>query len=82
MLFVVAGGLSLLVAAAWIPLMSESPAKAKWLSAVEHDHILSGVEHDRIMLDIAPAAEFSRKDFICNRNLWPVSTIYLCYHLS
>jgi MFS family permease len=82
MLFVVEGGLSLLVAAAWIPLMSESPAKAKWLSVVERDHILSGVQHDRIMLDTAPAAEFSRQAFICNRNLWLLSAIYLCYHIG
>ena len=82
MLFVVEGGLSLLLAAAWIPLMSESPAKAKWLGAVERDYILSGVEQDRIMLYAAQAAEFSWYDFICNRNLWLLSAIYLCYNIS
>ena len=82
MLFVVEGELSLLLAAAWILLMSESPAKARWLGAVERDYILSGVEQDHIMLDTAPAAEFSRHDFICNRNLWLLSAIYLCYHIS
>jgi MFS family permease len=82
MLFVVEGGLSLLLAAVWIPLMSESPTTAKWLSAVERDYILSGVEQDRIMLDTAPAAEFSWHDFICNRNLWLLSATYLCYHIG
>jgi MFS family permease len=82
MLFVVEGGLSLLLAGIWIPLMSESPAKAKWLSAVERDYILSGVERDRIMLHAAPAADFSWRDFIRNRNLWLLSATYLCYHIG
>jgi nitrate/nitrite transporter NarK len=82
MLFVVEGGLSLVLAGIWIPLMSESPAKAKWLSAVERDYILSGVERDRIMLHAAPAADFSWRDFIRNRNLWLLSAIYLCYHIG
>jgi MFS family permease len=82
MLFVVEGGLSLLLAAAWIPLMSESPAKAKWLGAVERDYILSGVEQDRITLYAAQATGFSWHNFICNRNLWILSAIYLCYHIG
>lgn len=78
-LFVMEGAFSLMLVAVWVPLMSESPARASWLSREERDYIVAGqvsVDGDE------KTAKLDWGALVRDRNLWLLSIIYLLYHVA
>ncbi|WP_044540451.1 MFS transporter [Bradyrhizobium sp. LTSP885] len=81
-LFVVEGLMSLAFAMIWIPLMSETPASARWLSSAERDYLKTEFAKDEQQAGDRPTARINILGLIRDRNLWILSAAYLCYHIA
>jgi MFS family permease len=81
-LFIVEGLMSLAFATIWIPLMSETPASARWLSQAERNYLISEIAADQLRAGDLPTARISILNLLRDRNLWILSAVYLCYHIA
>lgn len=86
-LFVVEGLMSLAFAVIWIPLVSETPASARWLSEAERNYLTAEFAADEQLADDRRSddrrsARISIMELIRDRNLWVLSAVYLCFHIA
>lgn len=84
-LFFIEGVVSLLLLLVWIPLMAESPEKAKWISKEEKEYLTQRIAMERKeRLDnyeshMHPTGS-SVKELLSNKYLWIMTFIYLCHN--
>ena len=81
-LFVVEGLMSLAFAVIWIPLVSETPASARWLSEAERNYLTAEFAADERCADDRRSARISILGLIRDPNLWILSAVYLCFHIA
>jgi MFS family permease len=81
-LFLVEGLMSLAFAAIWIPLMSERPASARWLSEAERNYLAEEFAADERRANDQRSGPISIMGLIRDRNLWILSAVYLCFHIA
>ncbi len=82
MLFIVEGVLSLSFIFVWLPLISETPRRARWISAAELDYIEREIAADKKRTMSADNERSGRAGLFRDLNLWKLSAIYLCYHIA
>ncbi|MDR3531392.1 MAG: MFS transporter [Rhodopila sp.] len=79
--FVVEGLISVLLILVWWPLVDESPAQAKWISAAERDYINTRVaaQERNVRAGGAPA---SYGALFTNSNFWRLTLFYLFFQVG
>jgi MFS family permease len=79
--FVIEGIISVLLILVWWPLVEESPAQAKWISAAERDYITTRIaaqeENTR-----AGGAPVSYRALFANVNFWRLTAFYLFFQIG
>jgi MFS family permease len=82
-LFIIEGVVSLLLICVWLPLISDRPEKAKWISKAERDYLLSTLRaqkaESQLALDAQSQAGGSYKQLFTDKNLWILTTLLICY---
>lgn len=82
-LFGLEGGLSLLLVLIWMPMISDSPQQAKWISLEEKAYLETALEADRVAREHlfagAKGSEWSYKQLLADKNLWLMVLIIMCY---
>lgn len=80
-LFITEGILSLLLICVWLPLIEDTPEKAKWLSKVERDYLVSTLKKEK---ETAIAemeknhVKVSIRELLLNKNMWLLILIFNC----
>jgi MFS family permease len=81
-LFAVEGCISLSLIAIWMPLISDRPENAKWISSEEKEYILSALAAERSEKGGAPAQAPPTKAYgqlFADKNLWLLIALLICY---
>jgi sugar phosphate permease len=83
-LFFFEGVVSLTLIAVWMPLVSDSPEKAKWISKEEKEYLLTTLAAERVQREAnfrnsGAVVKASYGQLFANRYLWIMSVIYFCY---
>lgn len=80
-LFIVEGILSLLLICIWLPLIEDTPEKAKWLSNEEREYLVSTLkkEKESALEEMKRNhIKVSYKELLCNKNMWLLILIFNC----
>lgn len=77
--FIIEGVISLLVLFVWIPMMSDRPDDAKWISKEEKDYINQKMLEQKEMLKSKKATKVSLKDMLNNKSMWKLILLNLFY---
>jgi sugar phosphate permease len=82
-LFFFEGVVSLALIFVWLPLVSDRPADAKWISAAERDYLVTTLAAEKAeqsaAFKTAPGAKPSYAELLRNPYLWLMIAIYFCY---
>jgi MFS family permease len=82
-LFFFEGFASLATLLVWIPMISDRPADARWLGAVDRELLTTTLEAESSARSSAATATVgqgaSYKRLLMDRNLWIMIALYLCY---
>jgi len=82
-MFFVEGGLSILLVVLWLPMISDRPGEAKWLSLEEKNYLEETLEAERLASErhfrTQSGAGWSYKRLLLDKNLWLMTLIVICY---
>ena len=82
-LFFFEGVLSLALIAIWVPLISDCPEEAKWISKEEKEYLLTTLAAEKAQRETnfraTGGARSSYAELLRNRYLWVMVTLYTCY---
>jgi MFS family permease len=82
-LFIMEGVVSLALIGIWLPLISDHPEKAKWISKEEKDYLQAtlGAEIVERQGAFKPANHlgYSYGRLLADKNLWLLTTLFICY---
>jgi sugar phosphate permease len=82
-MFFLEGGLSLLLVLLWLPMMSDRPSDARWISQKEKAYLEETLASERLaserLFRSASGTQWSYKQLLANRNLWLMVLIVICY---
>lgn len=79
--FIIEGIVSLLLILVWWPLIDETPAEAKWISAAERDYITTRIAAQQQQTR-AGGAPFSYRALFANANFWRLTAFYLFFQIG
>ncbi|MGO8718075.1 MAG: MFS transporter, partial [Acidobacteriaceae bacterium] len=83
-LFFFEGVVSLALIAVWLPLISERPEDAKWISKEEKEFLITTLAAERAQADANFRAQgevkWSYGQLLLNKNLWIMIGLYMCYN--
>ncbi|CUH94598.1 hypothetical protein P22_0664 [Propionispora sp. 2/2-37] len=84
-LFYIEGMISLALIFIWMPLISEHPKDAKWISAEEREYLITTLQQEKAERENRfkkqmGTESFSYKQMLFNKNLWLMTGIYLCHN--
>lgn len=81
--FYVEGAITVFLIFIWWPLIDDSPAKAKWLSAAERDYLLERMRQEREG-DAKKSGKVpvNYRELLKNVNLWKMVVIYFCIQVA
>lgn len=84
-LFYIEGIVSLCLMFIWIPLVSERPENAKWISPKEKEYLINTLRKEKEEREIEfknqeKNGSFSYKQLITNKHLWLMTFIFLCHN--
>jgi MFS family permease len=83
-LFFFEGVVSLALIAIWLPLISDRPEEAKWISKEEKEFLLTTLAAEKAQRDINFKAQSQVKwtygQLFLDRNLWIMIALYMCYN--
>jgi MFS family permease len=83
MLFFFEGIVSLALIAVWLPLISDRPEQAKWISQEEKEYLLTTLAAEKAERAARFAAQghikWSYGRLLLDRNIWIMVIIYMCY---
>lgn len=80
-LFIAEGIVSLLLICIWLPLIEDTPEKAKWLSEAERDYLVSTLQKEKELAVEEMKKnhiKLSYKELLCNKNMWLLILIFNC----
>ncbi|CUH97262.1 putative membrane protein [Propionispora sp. 2/2-37] len=80
-LFIGEGIVSLLLIGIWLPLIEDTPEKAKWLSDAEKEYLVSTLKKEKeLALEEMKKKHIkvSYKELLCNKNMWLLILIFNC----
>jgi sugar phosphate permease len=82
-LFYLEGVISLALLFIWMPLMSDRPSDAKWISKEEKDFLVTTLAREKAerqaIFEKAGTHVVSYKKLLTDKYLWMMTLIYLCY---
>lgn len=82
-LFYLEGVVSFATLLVWMPLVSDRPSSAPWISAEERDYLESTLSAEKARREAAPPASGSAQAgygrLLADQNLWIMIGLYLCY---
>lgn len=82
-LFFLEGGISLLLILVWVPMISDKPSDAKWISVEEREYLEGTLEAERLAhqraFQAAGNAKWSYKQLLSDKNLWLMVLLIICY---
>jgi MFS family permease len=82
-LFITEGVVSLLLICIWLPLISDHPEGAKWISSAEKDYLQTTLAREKAerVLAVQGASEvkYSYAQLFVDKNLWLMVTLLICY---
>ncbi len=84
-LFFLEGIVSLCLIFVWLPLVSERPEDAKWISEEEKDYLITTLRQEKLerkelFKKQVGDANISYKTLLSNKNLWLMTLIYFCHN--
>jgi sugar phosphate permease len=82
-MFFVEGGFSCLLVLLWLPMISDRPREAKWISEEEKNYLEETLESERLASErrfqSQAGANWSYKRLLRDKNLWLMTLIVICY---
>jgi sugar phosphate permease len=82
-LFFFEGIVSLALIAIWLPLISDRPEQAKWISPEEKEYLITTLAAEKAERDAHFKAQgqvkWSYGRLLLNKNIWIMIVIYICY---
>jgi MFS family permease len=78
-LFIIEGLLALLLMIIWVPLISDYPKGAKWISVEEKNYIESKLQKEQDELNANNIIKVPFVKVFSNVDLWKLLVIYFCY---
>jgi len=85
-LFFVEGGVSLALIFIWLPLISDRPEEAKWISQEEKEYLITALAADKAVRDTAFKAagpvRWSYKQLLADKHFWLMVAIFFCFAMS
>ncbi|MFC7392252.1 MFS transporter [Scopulibacillus cellulosilyticus] len=79
MVFIIEGIISLALIAVWLPLISDCPETAKWISKEELDYLNKKFQEEREARQANLQTNTSFKEIFKMANTWKLILIYFCY---
>jgi MFS family permease len=80
--FISEGLLSLGLIFIWYPLISDSPAEAKWISAEERDYLINKLASEQKELKAQQSGTASYGETLRDPNLWKLVLLYFFYQIG
>jgi len=77
--FIIEGIISLLLILVWLPLISDRPETAKWISKEERDYLVERLKQEQESFEIDQKKKASLKEIIFNKTLWKLILIFFFY---
>lgn len=77
--FIIEGLLALLLMFVWLPLISDSPKDAKWISEEEKKYLENKIHKEQEELNANSFGKVPVKKVLSNVDLWKLIAIYFCY---
>ena len=77
--FIVEGLISIGLLFIWLPLISDRPEDAKWISKAEKEYLIETLREEKEAYKVVKGAPVNYKDLLVNRHSWMLITIYFCY---
>lgn len=78
-MFLVEGIASLAMIFFWLPLISDRPQDAKWISKEEKEYLVTTIANEREEVRSQNKPTVSYKDLMSNINLWKMTLIYFAF---
>ncbi len=84
-LFIYEGAVSLLLIFIWMPIISDRPEEAKWISKEEKEFLVTTLAREKAeaLADYAAKAgaqaKLSYRKLLANKHLWIMVLLYMCY---
>lgn len=82
-LFFFEGVVSLALIAIWLPLISDRPEEAKWISPAEKEYLLTTLAKEKAIavanMKTANQVKWSYKQLFSDKNIWIMAILYVCY---
>ena len=82
-LFYLEGVISLALLFIWMPLISDNPSEAKWISKEEREFLVTTLAREKVerqaVFDKAGTGKVSYKKLFADKHLWMMTLIYVCY---
>jgi len=78
--FIIEGAVAFLLMFIWLPLISDRPSDAKWISKEEKDYIESTLREEQIALGGKKVVKHSIGTVLSNKNIWKLIAIYFCFN--
>lgn len=77
--FIIEGAIALVLMIIWLPLISDRPSEAKWISKEEKDYIEGKLREEQEALGAGKKEKISFKKVLSDINVWKFSVIYCCF---
>ncbi len=81
-LFFIEGAIPIASLALWLPLISDRPEQAKWLSNAERDYLVGAIKAEQEAVKKATAVTMSYAELCRQPNLWKLVVTYFCFQLG
>jgi len=77
--FIIEGIISLALIFVWLPLISNRPEEAKWISKEERDYLVNKLREEQEELSGSKGVKISFKEILKDINIWKLVLIYFFY---
>ena len=77
--FIIEGAIALILMVIWLPLISDRPSEAKWISKEERDYIEGKLREEQEALGGNKKEKIPFKKVLSDINVWKFSIIYCCF---
>jgi len=77
--FIIEGVVSLLLILVWLPLISDRPEDAKWISKEEKDYITKKLHEEQGILKATETKKVALKEILLNKTMWKLIMIFFFY---
>jgi len=82
-LFFIEGAFPIIGLLIWLPLISDRPEQAKWLSVSERDYVVNKIKAEQEALKQKEAGKTVSYKELCKQvNLWKLVAVYFCFQVG